>query len=152
MTIRQILNNNKDYILSSLKNGVSTTILAKEFNCNSGSIYLFAKEYNTYSKNKRSEIYGHINDYKDEIISLYNDGKSAYFISKQVNISKITILKKLKEWGLDTSRYNKINKNKPLLKTREKEVIDLYQQGYSQAQIGPAPNSVILSTNSFLAI
>ncbi len=135
MSIRNVLDRNKNYIIKEVKNGKSTRELGKEFDCNPGTIWYFLKDYNIQSKYSRSKNYGKKHEYKDLVIKLFGDGQSVYSISKQIDISNSTVNKWLQEWGYDTSKKFTVDKNKPLLKDRVDEVIQLYQSGLSQGEI-----------------
>ena len=137
MSIRNVLQCNKDYIIQQTKEGKSNKALAKEFDCNSGTIWYFLQDYNIQSQYKRSKNYGKKCEYKDSMIKLFNeDGMSTYSISKQTNISLSTVNRWLKSWGCDTSRGCTVDSNKPMLKDRLDEVVELHNSGWSQSQIG----------------
>ncbi len=136
MTIRKILETNKDYIIKSTKEGKSNKQLGKEFDCNSGSIWYFLKDYNIQSKYKRSKNYGKKHELKNTVIDLFQNGYSVNKISKKINIADTTVLIWLKSWDFDTSRYRKLDPNKPTLKSQTDIVIKMYGDGMSQNDIG----------------
>jgi intein-encoded DNA endonuclease-like protein len=137
MTIQERLSLNKDYIIKSYQEGISTNKLAKEFNCNSGSIYFFLKNCNISIKQKQNFI-GNIEDYKDKILQYFDDGLSAYKISKLLKINKTSILHFLQKHNCNTSRYNCIKENK--LKDKKEQVIQLYREGKSCNEIAEIIN------------
>lgn len=134
MSIKKKLEANKDYILESLKKGVSTVKLALEFDCNPGTIYLYAKEYGVSSTFKRKN-YGEIDSRVEEIKKMYNDGMTAYKIGKELGFAKCSILRVLKKYGVNTSRDRKLDPNKEFLKDKIDEIITLYKGGMSQNKI-----------------
>lgn len=137
MTMRSILENRKDYIIQQVKDGKSYAALAREFGCNSGTIWYFLKDHNVKSKYKQSPNYGKKYEYKDLVIKLFQeDNRSVCSISKEIGISNGVVNKWLHEWGYDTSKGFTVDPNKPLLKDRLDEVLILHQQGWSQSQIG----------------
>lgn len=137
MKIIDKLNEKRAYILESLKNGASFKQLGEEFNCNSGTIYYFAEKHGVKSQYKRSANYGKAEEYKDEIIKLFKEGKSAYRIGKDIGRTKTFVLKWLNKWGYDTSSKRTRNYNKPMLKDQYVDVIDMYlKQMMSTYQIG----------------
>lgn len=133
MTIQNILLQNKNYIIDKYNSGISTNKLAQEFNCNSGTLYYFLQNNNIQIK-KRKNFQGNIEDYKDQILFMFDNGNSSYKIAKDLNISKPTILKILKNNKRNTSKKNKINKNN-LLKDKSNLVLKLYNEGKTQQEI-----------------
>jgi len=136
MTIHDVLTNNIIYITEQINNGVSMFHISKEFQCNSGTVWYFLQEHNIETKYKRSENYGKQDQFKNEIISLFNNEKSAYQISKDLCLGKRTVLRWLKSWGYNTSKKRKLDPNKPTLKSRLSEVIELFTGGMNCGAIG----------------
>lgn len=134
MSIINVLNTNKEYILNSIKNGVSTVKLGKEFNCNPGYIHMFCSQNNVYPNNKRKN-YGEIKNRAKQIIDMYNSGMSAYKIGKELGFAKCSILRLLKDNNIDTTRDRKLDPSKDLLKNQADDVIKMYQNNMSQNQI-----------------
>lgn len=136
MTIRRVLENNKDYVIKQVQEGRSYASLAREFDCNSGTIWYFLQDYNVTSKYKQSPNHGKKHKYKDLVIQLFvKDNRSVYSISKEIGISNSTVNKWLKDWGYDTSKGFTVDPNKVLLKDRLGEVLELYNKGFSQGDI-----------------
>ena len=135
MTIRDELYRNKQLIINLINEGKSTNYIGKQFDCNAGTIWFFLKENKINLKNKRSDNYGLVLSNKEEIINRYNSGESLYKISKSLNINDTSIAKKMKEWGINTSRGAKFDKTKPTLKSKTHQVIEMYQSGKTHNEI-----------------
>lgn len=131
--IMLLLEQNKQDIINLYKSGMSTNKIAKRYNCNSGTLWHHMKEWGIKLK-KRQSFEGHIEDYRDKIIALYQAGKSAYAISKELKISKPTILKFLRDNNLSVQPC-KVDYNN-LLKDHKNEVIQLHNSGKSENEIG----------------
>src|SRR6187402_520885 len=131
-TIYSKLQENAKYIIESYGE-MSTVLLAKEFNCNPGTIYLFLKD-NGVDIKKRSDNYGNTDRFLEEIKSLHSQGVSAYSISKKINLSKYTILKIGNKHGLDFSSKYKLY-NPIRMKDQEDLIKELYEQGMTGNQI-----------------
>lgn len=133
MTIQDRLIPHINNIIELYNSGISTNKIAEMYSCNSYYIWKLLKISNI-SVNSRQKFIGKISDYTLEIIKLFDDGVSAYKISKKLNISKPTILRVLKESNRNTSLKNKVNKNN-LLKDLKDTVIKLHNEGLSQFDI-----------------
>lgn len=133
MTKLEILQSNIEDIKREYLSGISTYQLGKKFKCNPALIWKILSNNNVQIR-KRSDNYGGVIGRKDEIISLFNNGYSAYKISKELKISKPVILRYLEEWGCDTSSKNKVNTSN-LLKNKSNLVIRLHNEGKSQTEI-----------------
>lgn len=133
---------NKELIIKSYLSGKSTNQIAKEFDCNSGSIYYLLQQNNVDVK-KRSNFEGKIEDYASSILQMASNGNSAYRISKVLKISKSSILNFLKKNNIDTSLKNKVNKE-DLLKDKNETVLKLYNEGKTQQEIA----NIVGHTNS----
>ena len=132
MKIRDILENNRLDIISKYENGVSTNKLAKEYNCNPGSIYFFLKANKVeVKKNPNRNM---IVNNGEEVIRLYNDGLSSRDIAKKLGVTKTSILRYLISKGIDTS-VNYTCKNKPHLTEFKDQVIQDYLDGMGHGEI-----------------
>lgn len=128
MSIRERLNFDKDIIVSRIKNGESTSSIAKTYSCNAGTVWYFLKSINIEPNTKRSKNYGNVELRKEEIVNLFNSGMSAWKISIELNISKPVIIKKLNEWGYDLSSKRKDNPEN-MLKNKLETVKSLFEAG-----------------------
>ncbi len=131
MTIQATLQQNKNYIIDKYDAGIGTNDLAKEFNCNSGSIYYFLQENNVNIRRRKN--YGKTEQHYEVISRLFNEGNSAYKISKLINVPKPTILKIMKKIGLSTS--NKSTQRQDKLINHKQEIIDMYIYGKTMNEI-----------------
>ena len=134
MTIQDILQKDKTKIKNRIESGETTISIAKDYNCNSGTLWYFCQKNKIKLPRSINGNYGVAERNKSKIINMFGKGVSAYKISKQLNISKPVILKNLKKWGYDTSAKYKVQKGNELFKKRDL-VIDLYNQGLSCRQI-----------------
>ena len=134
MTIQQKLKQDQKEIVERVRNGEYTTTLAKEYNCNPGTIYQFLQKIGV-STNITYKGRGKKEKYKNRIIRLHKDGISAYKISKELEIGKRTVLRWLKDWGYSCSDKAKRDDNN-LLKDKKDEVIQLFENGVSCGKIG----------------
>lgn len=117
------LEENKQKIIDMYNSGLSTNKISKEFNCNSGSIYLKLQSWGIEIK-KRQSFIGNIEDFKDEILEMYNSGIGSYSIAKKLNISKPTVLRLIKKYT--NTRKATVDKNN-LLKDKLDLVIELFE-------------------------
>jgi intein-encoded DNA endonuclease-like protein len=122
-----LLEQNKQDVIQMYKSGISTNKIAEQYECNAGAIWLSLTEWGIKIK-KRQLFIGKIEDYYDIVLDKYYEGKSAYCISKETTLSKPTVLRILKKHKLSTSNKYKGNP-KNLLKDREDEVVQLYNEG-----------------------
>lgn len=160
MTITAILEQNKEYIIQKYLTGISTNKLAIEFSCNSGNIYFLLKK-NKIPINKKQKYIGNIKDYINKILTDFDNGKSAYSISKDIKISKSTVLNVLKK--NKRTLISKVNKNN-LLKNKIEKVIKLYTQdkktineiakilGHSSSQIWILLNKSNINTSNCYSV
>jgi len=139
MTIQDRLYQNKLDIIQRVQMGESTNSIAKDYGCSSGSIWLALRDWQIEPANKRAGVYGQKDEYKDQIVTLFQNGQSAYKIGKQLGISKYTILKWLKSWGFDTSKKRKDDPDNRL-KDKTAQVLELHNQGRSQNEIAEIVN------------
>lgn len=135
MNIQDILILDKEEIIRRHTHGESTNSISKSYSCNPGTIWYFLDSLGLLSNTPRSNNYGMVDSRKDEIVTLFQSGVSAYAISKQLSISKPVILRKLRKWGLDTSKKRTRDPSKPMLKDRYDELRELHSQGLSQEAI-----------------
>lgn len=123
MTIKEKLKERKDYIIEEYKKGKSTCELGREFEVSNASIYLFLRD-DCYVGMKKVTT---LEDVKDDLIKLYNQGVASYSIAKQLNIGKTTVKRYVEQLGLDNGRFSK-HRADPL-KNHTKEIIDKYNSG-----------------------
>ena len=91
MSIQVRLERDKELIFDRIHNGDSTSLIAKQYGCNPGTIWFFLDKYNIKPSRQRTDKYGNSELFKDNIINLLNKGYSAYKIGKELNIPKCTI-------------------------------------------------------------
>lgn len=130
MYIRERLEQNKQYIIDKYNSGVNTPELSREFNCNTGTIYLFLKENNVVI---RHICKTYTQDIKTQIIQEYLEGAGSYILSKKYNISKPSILRWLRQANV-IKRPPTANKNN-LLKDKLDLVKQLHEEGKTQEEI-----------------
>lgn len=114
MSIADNLEKNKKYIINKYFSGISTNKLADEFSCNAGSIYLKLKQWGISTK-KRQKFNGDISIYEPQILFLFDKGLSSLEISRELKISKPTILRVLHRNHCmlkSTVNYNNLLKDK----------------------------------------
>jgi len=133
MNIRDELIQNKITIIDRYEKGDSTNKIAKDYNCNSANVYLLLKEWGI-NVTKRKKFTGDLADHAQTILTLFDQGFSAYKISQQIGISKPTVLRFLKKNGKDTSLKNKVDVNN-LLKDKIDQVLSMYESGQNQNEI-----------------
>lgn len=117
------LEENKIKIIDMYSSGLSTNKIAKEFDCNSGTIYFKLLDWGVDIR-KKQKFNGNIEDFKDEILGLYNSGIGSYLIAKKLNISKPTILRLIKKYAI--TRVSTVNKSN-LLKDKLDNVVELFK-------------------------
>lgn len=118
-----LLEENKDKIIEMYNSGISTNKIAPNFNCSAGSIYLKLQQWGVDIK-KRQSFKGNIEDFKDEILQMYESGLGSHLISKKLNISKPTVLRLIKKYS--TARTATRN-NDNLLKDKQDLVTELFK-------------------------
>lgn len=146
MTIQDRLRNNIKDIKNKYDNGYSMTKLGKEYNCNSGTIHHFLKQYNylkEYVKPNRTK------DCADKIIELFKSGMSMYKIADEVNIKVSSIQKFLQKQGIDTSRGSTQRDKGNKVKDYKSMIIQLYDEGNNASEISELINC---ATNSIIRI
>lgn len=117
----------KNIIIEKYNSGLSMDKIAKEFNCNSGTVSYYLKKWNINVR-KMKRFKGDIENYDEQIISMYNSGVGCKTIAKKLNICSPLVLKRL-------HKYNIVRKSDVdydnLLKDKLKEVIQLFESGNS---------------------
>lgn len=146
MSIQKILEENKDYILESLKNGISTSRLAKELNCHSGSIGTYAKKHGISSTFKQSKNHGKLDDNTEKIKEMYSRGMTAEKIGLELGFAKCSILRLLRKNGVDTT--NKSRFNPP--QTDKEYIIKAYNDGVNLQDIADKYNCSRPTISEFL--
>lgn len=125
MSITFLLEQNKQQIIQDYKNGISTTKLGEQYDCNRGLIYTTLKNWGINIP-KRQQFKGKVEDYSDEIIKLFNEHNSIHSIANKLGISEPTISRFLKSKGLNTSIKKTVDSNN-LLKDKKDLVIEMYK-------------------------
>lgn len=120
--IKDVLEQNKEKIISEYISGKSTCQLGRDYNCSGGSIYLFLQQNNIQIRKVTN-----IDDCKDILIELFNSGKSAYNISKQLDMNCSTVERYLKRLGFDLS--SRCRNHEIPIRIKSKEIIDDYLSG-----------------------
>lgn len=131
MSIQKLLETNKKNIIDSYNNGISTNKLAKQYNCNCGTIYYYLKNWKV---DVRQSNKGSVGEHKDLVIKLYDEGLSTQKIADQIGAKKSSVLKFLKKNGVDTS-INNTCKGKPHLTEMKEKVFEMYNSGMNTNQI-----------------
>lgn len=112
--------------VAKYENGLSTVEIAKEVGCNPGTVWYFLKNNGIKTK-QRAENYGKSSEYKDQIISLFNEGYSCYKISKKLGLGKSTVERMMKANNIDIS-FRSTARQDPI-RNHTKEIIDSYIRG-----------------------
>lgn len=133
MSIKDCLKLDQDKIVARYNNGEGTTSIAKDYNCNSGSIYLFLRDDIGIQMKNPIKNYGKAKQNKDKMISLWNSGLSTKQIAKNINMGSATVLRTLKAWNIDTSR-GCTKRDDPVCHHTE-EIIKLYNSGTNMQQL-----------------
>lgn len=136
MSIKAMLEGNKNYIVKEYQKGKSTNKLANEFSCNSGHIYLLLQRCGIEIRSLgRSKLKG-----KEELIqTLYNQGYSACAIAKECDCEKSSILKHMKKHGMSTSHLSS-QREDPLVNHAD-EITQAYIHGKSTCELAKEYNS-----------
>ena len=135
MTIRERLEKDKDIIFQRIKDGDNATNIARTYGCNGGSVWYFLDSYGIKS-NKPAVNKGVANANKQKILDMFDNGVTIYQISKEFGLANCTLCRYLQRWGRDTSRGAKLDKTKTPLCERKEEMIALYEEGFSQNEVG----------------
>lgn len=123
---------NDQEVIQLFNKGYSTAKIGKVLNCNPGTVW-YCLDRNGLKCKPRSQHFGTLEGRKDELISLFNSGLSAYKISQQTGISKPCVLRLLKKCGCNTSVRSTQRDDK--LIDHKDEIINLYNSGLSTCQL-----------------
>lgn len=141
MLIQDRLLSSREYIKSAIANGTTMSAIAKEFDCNPGTIWYFLVKNNIPFKAKQP-LKGMGGEYKERILQLWNEGNSAYKIAKILELNKTFVNKHLKKWGIDTSVTSstkvadaKHGKDRIKVADKKDEILKLYAEGKNQNEI-----------------
>ncbi len=126
MNKMSVLENNKDKIIELSKSGISNKELGKKYNCSNRLIASFLKKYNIKSICTGSYKIVDLSQYENQIINQYKDGKSAYSISKELNLKIASVNKLLKLKGFNISDGHRKYKGDTELKTLASEIVRIY--------------------------
>lgn len=132
MTIQDRLRSNIVDIKAKYDSGYSMTKLGKEYDCNSGTIHYFLKQYNYLKEFKKPN---RTRDCSEKILSLFNSGMSIYKISSEVDIKVSSLHKFLTKQGVNTSRGSTQREKGNRVKDHKDLIIHLYNDGYNQREI-----------------
>ncbi len=151
MSILDVLRKDRLNIIDRYISGESTVVLGENYGCNPGMIWEILKE-NDVNIRCRSKNYGNMDKYKEEICDLFNTNYSCYKISKLLDLPKCTVIRKLKQWGYDTSK-KKTRKDGDLISNYKDEVISLFINGANCCDIGKKlgfnPTSIFMNLNKW---
>lgn len=128
------LEENKQDVVEMYNNGDSMTTIGKKYDCNSGSVYYKLKEWKISTRPKIQHFEGSSEDYKDQILSMFDDNKTMYQISKVTKININTISKILNKAGRNTSKFISFDPEN-LLVDKKDLVIQLHNEGKSTNEI-----------------
>lgn len=123
MSVQELLEENREMLIVEYKKGVSTCELGRQIGCSNASVYVFLRDKCGITMNKKTSI----EDYKDELKRLHAEGKSAYAISKELNLSSSTVWRYLTKLNLSVADKSR-NREDPLVNHTE-EIINLYEEG-----------------------
>ena len=145
----------KEDLINYVNNGLTTKEISEIYKCHKGTINRYFKKYNI--KNTNYEVYEQYDDTNDqEIIKLYNDGKSTVEISKIFNCSATSIRSHLKHNGIKMrtfaeSMWNYHKKEIPEDFNDYKKLYNLYiEESISKAELARRYNCTIAVINRVL--
>lgn len=128
---------NKKYIFSKeeiesirqmRRDGITISDIAKKFNCSTTPIFSTCKENDI---NTRSVSYYDHNKIDGEMIRLYKEGKSSRDIEKIIGLNQCSIVKRLRELGVDRRKPGYFNwDRKYTVNENFFEVIDTPEKAY----------------------
>jgi len=135
MKVKDLLEKNRTYIVSSYAIGVSTTQLGKEFDISNASVYLFLRDTCGVQMRKQTSI----DDYKEDILKYYQQGLSGYAIAKETGLNPSTCERYCKKLGLDFSANSK---NREItIKSQSKEIVVDYHSGLGCTRLAKKYNT-----------
>lgn len=118
---KDILEQNRQNIISAYENGESTVSLGKKYNVNNAYIYLFLRDECGVQMREHKKNY---EKYKEEIVKLNSDGMSVLAIGKKLDIPPASMHRLGKKWGLAFKPTAAKNMDQ-----YADEIIDLYKGG-----------------------
>ena len=147
---------NKDDLINYVNNGLTLKEISEIYDCHKGTINRYFKKYNI--KNTNYEVYEQYDDTNDqEIIKLYNEGKSTVEIAKIFNCSATSIRSHLKHNGIKRRSFaecmwNYHKKEIPGDFNDYKKLYNLYiEQSISKTELARRYNCTIAVINRVLS-
>ena len=147
---------NKDDLINYVNNGLTLKEISEIYDCHKGTIIRYFKRYNITNTNH--EVYDQYDDTNDqEIIKLYNEGKSTVEIAKIFNCSATSIRSHLKHNGIKRRSFaecmwNYHKKEIPEDFNDYKKLYNLYiEQSISKAELARRYKCTIAVINRVLS-
>lgn len=137
----------KELVIQRYKNGASTPTIAKDYNINPGLVYYYLKKWG--AKPRTIQKFPSVDDNKDKILEMFNNGLSCYKIGLELDIPKPNILRFLKKLGVDTSA--KSTQREDGLGKYSHNIVDMYLSGLSENKIAKHFNAVQSSISRILS-
>jgi intein-encoded DNA endonuclease-like protein len=131
MSIKELLEQNKEEVIQKYQSGMSTVKIGKEFSCNGGTIWTFLKKNDIELRQDKFMK----KDYPTEKIKeMLLVGESLSGIAKELGIHRRIVTKISEKIGIDISAKSK-HRADPLINHTE-EIKEMYLSGKSGGEIG----------------
>ncbi|MBC8495796.1 hypothetical protein H8D36_06590, partial [archaeon] len=145
MNKKQVLQENREYIIEEYKNGKDTVWLGKKFGVSNAYIYLFLRDECKIKMRVVQKFYS----VKDKIMELYEGGAKSYNqIAKQIGVSNTTCMKYCKKLGIDFS-HNDCQREVTLVSQLD-EIVKDYESGMGCTKLSKKYDASEASINMFL--
>src|SRR5579884_1051998 len=122
MKVKDRIDLSRDVILERYRAGESTVRIARDFDCNGGSIWLALQRWG--EPIRQTKVIG---PNRETILAEHADGLSAYAIDKKLGLPDGTAARAVAQAGCDISHRQK-RREDPLVNHKE-EIIRRYKQG-----------------------
>jgi len=135
--MKHIIENNEQKILQMNADGVSNKEIGEQIGCHGASIGQFLKKRGLKSKDSIKQEARSLENFKDEIIKMWEEGSSIGQIEKTIGITAVSY--SLKKWGYsNTSRGARRYHGDPDIEQKARE---LYESGMGIESIGRVLNT-----------
>jgi Mor family transcriptional regulator len=123
ISVKDILLRNQEEIVRDYLAGTSTCELGRRFGVSNASIYIFLRDVKGVEIRKVTSL----EDYKEDMTTLYNSGLPISSIAKQLNLNNSTCQRYAQQLGFDTKKFKK-TRDIPLSVNTD-EIIQDYNKG-----------------------
>jgi hypothetical protein len=124
MLARDFLEQNKDSVIAEYNSGVSAKKLAEKYNFDDGTIKRFLKSHNVLIRG-RDPKHGTIDNFEEDILRLFKEGKSLLQIEKAVGFRFVHLRDFLRKHGIDHKTGNVVD-----VSEHKEEIINRYGEGW----------------------